>query len=138
MPSAQTKAPAIPETSALVQPSVGVIDFSSVLMPVGSLGVSPDYASSGVARSNIFDLENFVGPLAAGGAHLDRVALFFADKGAGDRGFQVQHPIVDICFMLSDNLPRLFFVGVFIDKRDRRPEFYSTGQASGIDHFSKA
>src|SRR6056297_217992 len=106
-------------------------------------GAAPACASSflviaGSARSDIVYFQNFVGFVAAGGAHFDTVAFFLADQGAGDRGFDVQKPFLDIRFVLTDDLPGLFLIRVLVHQGDRGAELDRTGKLGGVDHFNKA
>src|SRR4029450_2595356 len=64
------------------------------------------------------DLLHLVGPGAAGGDHLDRIALLLVDESARERRGDRDPALLGVGLRLADELPDLLLVGVLVDQRD--------------------
>src|SRR3990167_7350705 len=83
------------------------------------------------------DADDLIAALAAGGFHLDRVALVLADQRTRQGRTDVQHPVFDIGFGFADDLIGQFLVGILVHQNYRRPEFDRAGKLGRINHLGQ-
>src|SRR6185312_1323186 len=84
--------------------------------------------------SHPLDLQDLVGLDAAGGVHLDHVALFLADHGAGDRRGDRHLAGAHVGLVLADDLVAGLFLGVLVDHADGGAELHLVaGELRDVD-----